>query len=149
MHHRGRLLRPSPRTPSRRRWGDQGAAAVELALVLPVLLLLVLGVIDFGRALQQQMLLTEAVREGARVGALNGTATDMQNQVKSLMGPGITPTFTTTTPCTSGSMLGSDSKLTVKFTFSSVTPVFALIQYFGGSSTGITISATGMMSCLG
>ena len=49
---------------------DQGAAAVELALVLPILILLIGGVIDFGLAFNAQIGLTHAAREGARVEAI-------------------------------------------------------------------------------
>ncbi len=43
------------------------AALVEFAIVLPILLLLVFGVVDFGRALYTANNLTSAVREGARL----------------------------------------------------------------------------------
>jgi len=46
---------------------DSGAALVEFAIVLPILLLLVFGVVDFGRALYTVNNLTSAVREGARL----------------------------------------------------------------------------------
>ena len=58
----------APSDPSAPR--DRGAAAVELALVLPVLLLLLLGIIGFGRAWSWQIALTQAAREGVRVAAL-------------------------------------------------------------------------------
>lgn len=49
------------------RWrSERGAAAVEFALVLPVLLALVLGCIEFGRAYNTQISLTHAAREAAR-----------------------------------------------------------------------------------
>jgi Flp pilus assembly protein TadG len=53
--------------------GDRGAAAVELALVLPVLLLLVMGIIDFGMAYNRQISLSGGAREGARWLALHAT----------------------------------------------------------------------------
>ena len=53
---------------------QSGAAAVELALVLPILLVLVFGIVDFGRAYNAQISLTQAAREGARVRALGGDA---------------------------------------------------------------------------
>ena len=59
-----------------RRDDDRGAAAVEFAIVLPVLLLLVVGIIDFGRAFNMQIALTQAAREGVRVLALGGTTSD-------------------------------------------------------------------------
>lgn len=44
---------------------DRGAAMIEFALVLPVLLMLLLGVIDFGRLAFTQINLNEAVQEGS------------------------------------------------------------------------------------
>lgn len=48
---------------------ERGAAMVEMALVLPIVILLFLGMIDFGRALFLYNNLTNAAREGARYGA--------------------------------------------------------------------------------
>jgi Flp pilus assembly protein TadG len=58
------------RRPARKVRRDRGAVAVEFALLLPVLLFLVFGIIDFGRALNAQITLTQAAREGARMAAL-------------------------------------------------------------------------------
>lgn len=46
---------------------EEGAAALEFALITPVLLLLVMGIIEFGFAFQAQLALTHAAREGARL----------------------------------------------------------------------------------
>ena len=51
-----------------------GIAAVEFALVAPLLCVAILGMIEIGRALQVQMALTNAVREGCR-GFADSTAT--------------------------------------------------------------------------
>lgn len=57
----------------RRRMGahEQGAEAVEFALVLPVFVLLVFGVVDFGYVLNCDTMVNNASREGAREGAVN------------------------------------------------------------------------------
>ncbi|HYP44075.1 MAG TPA: TadE family protein [Propionibacteriaceae bacterium] len=56
--------------------GERGVAAVEFALVLPVLLMLVLGIVEFGRAYHIQTSLSLAAREGVRSMALtNNVAT--------------------------------------------------------------------------
>lgn len=55
-----------------RRSGERGAAAVELALVLPVLLMLVFGTVEFGRGYNAKLTLTSAAREAARTFALGG-----------------------------------------------------------------------------
>lgn len=49
---------------------QRGQAIVEFALLLPVLLLITLGVIDFGRGLHAYVALAGAARDGARVGTL-------------------------------------------------------------------------------
>ncbi|MFA9445198.1 TadE/TadG family type IV pilus assembly protein [Egicoccus sp. AB-alg6-2] len=51
----------------------EGAAAVEMAILLPVLMLLLGGIIDFGFMLNAQISLTHAAREGVRVEAIGAT----------------------------------------------------------------------------
>jgi hypothetical protein len=48
--------------------GERGAIAVEFALILPVLLLLVFGIVDFGHAWYMKQIIINASREGARYG---------------------------------------------------------------------------------
>jgi Flp pilus assembly protein TadG len=50
--------------------GERGAAAVEFALVAPLLVLLICGIIDFGRAYSTLNQLAAAAREGARIAAV-------------------------------------------------------------------------------
>ena len=54
-------------------WRQRGAAALEFALVAPVLILMILGMIDFGMVMNAQALVANAARDGARVASLNGT----------------------------------------------------------------------------
>jgi Flp pilus assembly protein TadG len=49
---------------------EQGQATIELALTLPLLLLVVLGVFDFGLMFQRFEVVTNAAREGARLAVL-------------------------------------------------------------------------------
>lgn len=55
---------------------EDGAVMVELALVLPLLLMLLMGIVEFGRAYNTQISIQGAAREGARALALrkDGTA---------------------------------------------------------------------------
>jgi Flp pilus assembly protein TadG len=59
------------RNPLRKRNEESGQAFVELALVLPVLLLLLLGVIQFGNVFRDYIALTDATRVGARQAAVS------------------------------------------------------------------------------
>ena len=70
----------------------RGAAAVEFAVVAPVFFLLILGMIEFGRMLMVQQLITLAAREGARTAVLDGgsTASVIQQVRDDLAGSQIT-----------------------------------------------------------
>jgi hypothetical protein len=59
-----------------------GQALMEFALVLPILLLLVLGVIDFGRAWHTYQVVTDAAREGARLAVVMKTPVATQADVE-------------------------------------------------------------------
>ncbi|HEV3005564.1 MAG TPA: TadE/TadG family type IV pilus assembly protein [Pirellulales bacterium] len=60
-------------TLRRKRDSRRGAALVEFALVVPVLLLFLVGMIEVGRAIMVQQLITNASREGARVAGYEST----------------------------------------------------------------------------
>ena len=49
---------------------DRGAAAVEMAIVLPLLIMMILGIIDFSRVFNAQLQLSQAAREGVRLASL-------------------------------------------------------------------------------
>ena len=53
---------------------DRGQALVEFGLVLPILLLLIFGLVDLGRAVYAQNALSEAARDGARWGSVQARA---------------------------------------------------------------------------
>lgn len=63
----------------RRRQRDRGAAAVEFAIVLPLLVALTLGIIAFGWAFHIQTVLDNAARDGVRIAALDTSAARLTN----------------------------------------------------------------------
>jgi Flp pilus assembly protein TadG len=65
-----------------RRRRSTGQALVEFPLVLPILLLLVLGIVEFSRVWMVKQVITNAAREGARAGSAAGATTaDVQATV--------------------------------------------------------------------
>ncbi|MFS8101284.1 pilus assembly protein [Lentzea alba] len=128
---------------------DGGATAVEVALLMPILLVLVMGIVDFGRALHAQITLTQAAREGVRVAALKqpNPATRTQNAAVGLTGVGVTVDACPASPSSSGD--SAEVEATYSFTF--VTPVGSLAGMLGGGGFGgpITLSAKGVMPCEG
>jgi len=95
-----------PRCPLEPGFASGGATAVEFALILPVALLCILGLIEFSRAIWTQTTLDYAVQTAARCAAVNpgicGTATQIQqNAVDNAPGLALpTSTFSTSAqPC--------------------------------------------------
>lgn len=64
---------------------SKGQAMVEFALVLPVLLLLLLGMIEFGRFYNAWLMVTHASREGARTSSLGGSTSQVELRVDGVM----------------------------------------------------------------
>jgi Flp pilus assembly protein TadG len=67
--------------PRRGRVG-RGQALVELALVVPILLLMVVGVMEFGRAWNMSQVITDGARQGARMAALLNNSSADQDSVR-------------------------------------------------------------------
>lgn len=127
---------------------ESGAAAVELALVLPILLMLVFGIVDFGRAYNAKISLTQAAREGARVRALGGDATATTNRVRLAAGflPATSVSVAAGPACPASPGPSDVATVTASTTFTYATPVGALVGFAAGP---ITLSGTGVMRCLG
>ena len=132
------------------RHDDRGASAVEFALLLPVLLLIVFGIVDFGRAFNAQITLTQAAREGVRTYALTGDASqgNARNveaiQGTPLQGAGVS---TSVTGCTTG----SPTTLTATTQFNYVTPISGLMTMLGARALAnpVTLTSKATMSCKG
>jgi uncharacterized membrane protein YoaK (UPF0700 family) len=129
---------------------DRGAVAVEFALLLPLLLLILFGIIDFGRAINAEITLTQAAREGARLAALGYSTSAVTSRTQSAATGLSNVTVTVSSSCPTGAGAGVDAIVQVSYVYSFITPVGAIASMFGsatfGSST-LTLSATGQMPC--
>ena len=121
---------------------------MEMALLLPLLLLLVFGIIDFGRMLYTKITLTEAAQTGARAGAIFGQARG-EDQAK-LAAAGLNPSpgelFVTVVPCPSTPSPGDDATATLIYHFTFVTPLAAFANLGGGT---INLTSTSVSPCVG
>ena len=102
----------------------KGAATVEFALVVPFLLLLLVGVFEFGRAIMVQQILTNAAREGARRAVVEGaTAAEVETLVVSYLdSTSVTGASVTCTPSTlSTAGFGDPVMVNVSVPFDNVT----------------------------
>jgi Flp pilus assembly protein TadG len=62
---------------------QKGQALVEMAFILPLLLMVLFGIIDFGRVFHAYLTLDHAGREGARLASLQGDNSDIQTRINS------------------------------------------------------------------
>jgi Flp pilus assembly protein TadG len=76
---------------------EEGAAVVEFALVLPLLLMILFGIIEFGLVLYNQEVITNASREGARFGIVIGDPRPSTGQIQ-----GVVNTYLTNSGLKSG-----------------------------------------------
>ena len=123
---------------------EQGSAAVEFALILPVLMILLLGIIEFSYAFFIQASVSNAARLGARNYAINYSVAGSQQAAidlaKSALSPGATVTGSFSGPCAPM----SQTTLTLTYKYKSITGWFDSLL---GSQ--ITLTGVGSMQCGG
>lgn len=119
----------------RRRWGsERGAAAVEFALILPILVLILFGVIEFGGVYNAQLMVTSAAREAARSMALHGVVADAEAvAVDAAVGIDPAALDVTVTPATCAA--GADVTVTVAYDRPFLTGLFGASVELTGLAT--------------
>jgi Flp pilus assembly protein TadG len=130
---------------TRRLHGERGATAVEFAFIVPLLIVLVLGIAEFGRAFQVSGTLSAAAREGVRVMALQNDPAAARAAVRNAapaLDPGVTNAQITITPasCPVAGTATTTVRLTVTYTHPFLT------DFFG---SGVDLTGTGVMRCNG
>lgn len=122
---------------------ERGQALVEMALVLPILILIIFGIVEFGRILNAKLIVTGASREGARYAAVNGaTVTDTQisDMVKSAA-PSLKPADVTVniSPAQSSRTRGVAVAVSVYYPVDIIAPV---ISAFTGDPYTVSAQTT-------
>jgi Flp pilus assembly protein TadG len=124
--------------------GERGASAVEFALIAPLLLLLVVGIAEFGRAFQVQGTLSAAAREGVRTMALVNDPAAARTAVRAAAAS-LSPTPTDAQiSITPASCPVDGSSATVRVTIHYPMPY--LTGFFG---SGLSLTGEGVMRCNG
>ena len=137
------------------RWrSEDGAQLVEFALVLPMLLLVVLGIAEFGFIFQRYEVMTNAAREGARIAVLPGYSTaDVRARVAAYVTAGRVPTTGTnpvvavadvSIPTTAGGPVLNGKRVTVTYTHSYMF-LTGIGSWFGASYATVPLRAVSEM----
>lgn len=119
---------------------DRGAVAAEFALILPLIVLLIFGMIQMGIAYQRQEAVNAAAREGARIASLPTSTVAMAcNRVTNSLSAS---TFDTTPSCTvAGDCSGTSESVTVTVSVPNEIDI-----PFWGTQT-VTLTAVGDFRC--
>ncbi len=115
---------------------DRGAAAVEFALVFPVLVLILFGIVEFGSIYNAQLMLTSAAREGARTMAVTGDPAAAKAAVLAAS-IGMSPALTAAEVSVSPSACAATSNVTVLLSYDKpyLTGLFGATVQLTGKAT--------------
>jgi len=140
-------------------WMDnqRGTAAIEFAIVLPLLMVFIFGIIEFGLVFYDKAMVTNASREAARAGIVYRdpplTVAEMQSVVDSYCGGrlisfGGGPSPTTTVPSGECTNHGDELVVNVAYQYEFLLlPDFLTAFFTGGMPGSIDISAETRMRC--
>jgi Flp pilus assembly protein TadG len=134
---------PADATKQPRR--DRGTAAVEFALVMPILLILVLGIAEFGRAYNIQTTLSGAARVGVRVMALENSASAARTSTRNAADPVVNLSdaqiFVSPSCPAPGTSSSTTATVTVNYTMTFITDFFGTVP--------LNLTGKGVMRCNG
>ena len=141
---------------------DGGAAAVEMALVLPFLMITLMGIVEFGRVLYNQQVITNSAREASRA-----SATGFEPYLEAanrILGPagipspepscdtsppaGQTRICQTTVAIPGSAVMTQAHRVSISYNIQYITPLRELLEMVAGESSlgeGITITSTAVI----
>lgn len=106
----------------------KGQSLVETALVLPIILLLLTGIVDFGLLFNSYLVVSNASREGARSAAIGSTDAQIKATINNVASTLDTTRLTITiSPDQAARVTGNSVSVTVAYGYSMITPVIAAI----------------------
>ncbi|HWC22242.1 MAG TPA: TadE/TadG family type IV pilus assembly protein [Flexivirga sp.] len=132
--------------------GERGASLVEFAIVLPLFLLLIGGMVDFGRAFYTEVMLTNGAREGAR-SAMYSTSDTAAIDSRAWAAAGNNSyVVNVTNPCASNSLPSARVTVTVTkndFEWILLGPAMNIVTFGSGNALPTTLTGKATMQCGG
>lgn len=137
---------------SRLRHTEAGQALVEFTLILPLFLILLFAIVDFGRGFYTWLLVTNAAREGARVAAVQSDDATITDRIYDSFCEnypsdcGLDPAELSIAKDNVQGARGEPVSVTLTYDFEFATPIGPILQLFtGGNLTAPNITAHSSM----
>ena len=132
---------------ARRKNGEKGQALVEFTLLVPIFLLLLFAIVDFGMGFHAWITVTNSAREGARLGAVSAAQTDIMDRVYQTADLPNESTQMTVTVTNAQGQPGQSVVVKVDYDYDLITPLAGMVQFFSGNVIGptLTFSSTAEM----
>jgi Flp pilus assembly protein TadG len=130
---------------------ERGAALLEAAVTIPLILLISVAIFEFGRAYQTWQVLTNAAREGARIAVITGTTdAEVKSAVTNYMTIGRLANVSANDVSLQraeplGSSTGSRVTISYPFQFMVLAPVVRLVSPSSSVGAPLTMSAVAIM----
>ena len=108
--------------------GRKGQSIVETALVLPIIILILMGIIDFGFLFNNYLIISNAAREGARSAAVGKADSDIVDDIMEMTDTLEEANLSVDiTPDDTSRVKGEGVKVTVEYDYEFLTPVIGSI----------------------
>lgn len=131
------------------RHGESGQALAEIAIALPLLLLMLIGIWEFARAYQIQQVVVNAAREGARIVVLpnssGGTVDSATNAINHYLASGSISGATINITGTEDTGQPMTVQVSVPYTFNLIGPMIRLATGNDGGPGDINLSSSATM----
>lgn len=136
--------------PMKRLRSQRGAALLEAAMTIPILLLIAVGIFEFGRAYQFWQVLTNGAREAARYKVTPGsTVTEAQNVALTYMNAGGVTGCTAAciSVSTTGVTAGTQTTVTIQYPFQFIViqPIARMVTGSSSMPNALTMTASATM----
>lgn len=119
--------------------GEAGQSLVEFALIIPIFLMLVFAVVDFGMGFHAWITVTNSAREGARLGSVGSDAATIEDRVRDTAASLNNDDLTVTVTNAQGNP-GESVSVEVDYSYDLITPLASILATMSGDSIGPTLA---------
>ena len=120
--------------------GEKGQALAEFALLIPIFLILLFAIVDFGMGFHSWITVTNSAREGARLGVVQATEADIEDRVRQTANLPNEDTKMFVTVTNAQGQPGESVVVKVDYDYDLITPLAGLVQMVSGNILGPTLT---------